>query len=120
MEGPWWGWRKEGTSDHHHCWSQFLAGFIHPVWWHPPDDGRLCRVVAVAEAEQFATPGWKQHQQLALDVVVIFRVFCRGVQDQHQAQQAICGGHVQQAKMEAVATIHWQGGRELQVRVRPP
>ena len=53
MEGPWWGWRKEGTSDHHQCWSQFLVGFIHQVWWHPPDDGRLC--VVVAEPEQVGT-----------------------------------------------------------------
>ena len=40
---PWWGGRKEGTSDLKHSWSQFLVGFIHPVWWHPPDDGRLCQ-----------------------------------------------------------------------------
>ena len=40
---PWWGRRKEGTSDLKHSWSQFLVGFIHPVWWHPPDDGRLCQ-----------------------------------------------------------------------------
>ena len=39
---PWWGRRKEGTSDLKHSWSQFLVGFIHPVWWNPPDDGRLC------------------------------------------------------------------------------
>ena len=39
---PWWGGRKEGTSDLKHSWSQFLVGFIHPVRWHPPDDGRLC------------------------------------------------------------------------------
>ena len=39
---PWWGRRQEGTSDHHQCWSQFLVGFIHPVRWHPPDDGRHC------------------------------------------------------------------------------
>ena len=43
---PWWGRRKEGTSDLKHSWSQFLVGFIHPVWWHPPDDGRLCTPVA--------------------------------------------------------------------------
>ena len=43
---PWWGGRKEGTSDLKHSWSQFLVGFIHPVWWHPPDDGRLCTRVA--------------------------------------------------------------------------
>ena len=68
------------------------------------------------------------------EVVEIFTVFCRGVRYQHQAQQALSGGNVQQggaqfffpkrrtsfAKMEAVAAIHWQGGRELQVRVRPP
>ena len=42
------GWRKEGASDHYQCWSQFLVGFIHPVWWHPPDDGRLGMVVAEA------------------------------------------------------------------------
>jgi len=33
-------WRKDGAGHHHYCWSQFLAGYIHPVWWHPPDDGR--------------------------------------------------------------------------------
>ena len=49
------GRRQEGTSDHHQCWSQFLVGFIHPVWWHAPDDGRLCMAVAVAEAVQVAT-----------------------------------------------------------------
>ena len=68
------------------------------------------------------------------EVVEIFTVFCRGVRYQHQAQRALSGGNVQQggaqfffpkrrtsfAKMEAVAAIHWQGGRELQVRVRPP
>ena len=37
---PWWRGRQEGAGHHHYCWSQFLAGFIHPVWWHPPDDGR--------------------------------------------------------------------------------
>ena len=37
---PWWGGRQEGTSDLQHSWSQFLVGFIHPVRWHPPDDGR--------------------------------------------------------------------------------
>ena len=26
-----------------------MVGFIHPVWWHPPDDGRQCLVVAAAE-----------------------------------------------------------------------
>ena len=66
---PWWGGRKEGTSDLKHSWSQFLVGFIHPVWWHPPDDGRLSMVVAVA--------GCKQHQQLAWEVVEIFTVLCR-------------------------------------------
>ena len=45
---PWWGGRKEGTSNLKHSWSQFLVGFIHPVWWHPPDDGRLGMVVAEA------------------------------------------------------------------------
>ena len=42
---PWWGGRKEGTSNLQHNWSQFLVGLIHPVWWHPPDDGRLCTPV---------------------------------------------------------------------------
>ena len=46
------GWRKEGASDHHQSWSQFLVGFFHPVWWHPPDDGRLGRAVADAEQPQ--------------------------------------------------------------------
>ena len=30
-----------------------MVGFIHPVRWHPPDDGRQCMVVAMAE--QLAT-----------------------------------------------------------------
>ena len=47
-EEPLVGWRKEGASYHHQSWSQFLVGFIHPVWWHPPDDGRLGMVVAEA------------------------------------------------------------------------
>ena len=49
---PWWGRRQEGTSDHHQCWSQFLVGFIHPVRWHPPDDGRHCAL-------------WSQWQRLS-------------------------------------------------------
>ena len=32
-EEPLVGWRKEGASDHHQSWSQFLVGFFHPVWW---------------------------------------------------------------------------------------
>ena len=51
-EEPLVGWRKEGASDHHQSWSQFLVGFIHPVWWHPPDDGRLRQAVADAEQPQ--------------------------------------------------------------------
>ena len=47
-EEPLVGWRKEGAIDHQQCWSQFLVGFIHPVWWHPPVDGRLGMVVAEA------------------------------------------------------------------------
>ena len=47
--------RQEGTSDHHQSWSQFLVGFIHPVWWHPPDDGRLRQAVADAEQPQVGT-----------------------------------------------------------------
>ena len=54
---PWWGGRQEGTSDNHNqCWSQFLVGFIHPVWWHPPDDGRQCMVVAVASLQHRLVP----------------------------------------------------------------
>ena len=45
-EEPLVGWRKEEAIDHQQCWSQFLVGFIHPVWWHPPDDGRLRQAVA--------------------------------------------------------------------------
>ena len=52
---PWWGGRKEGTSDLQHSWSHFLVGFIHPVWWHPPDDGRLCPLI-----NQVGNP-FKQH-----------------------------------------------------------
>ena len=44
---PWWGGRKEGTSDLKHSWSQFLVGFIHPVRWHPPDDGRRSTEVSL-------------------------------------------------------------------------
>ena len=44
---PWLGRRQEGTSDHHQCWSQFLVGFIHPVRWHPPDDGRRSTEVSL-------------------------------------------------------------------------
>ena len=40
-EEPLVGWRKEGASDHHQSWSQFLVGFFRPVRRHPPDDGRL-------------------------------------------------------------------------------
>ena len=56
-EEPLVGWRKEGASDHHQSWSQFLVGFIHPVWWHPPDDGRQCMVVAIPRlVSQFKKP----------------------------------------------------------------
>ena len=43
-EEPLVGRRQEGASDHHclHCWSLFLVGFLHPVRWHPPDNGRQC------------------------------------------------------------------------------
>ena len=58
---PWWGGRKEGTSDLKHSWSQFLVGFIHPVWWHPPDDGRQCLVVAAAERLPACNSGWSAH-----------------------------------------------------------
>ena len=54
---PWWGGRKEGTSDLKHSWSQFLVGFIHPVWWHPPDDGRLCKPVAALGEVGFVKQG---------------------------------------------------------------
>ena len=50
---PWWRGRQEGAGHHHCCWSQFLAGFIHPVWWHPPDDGRQCIVVPEAGQLRF-------------------------------------------------------------------
>ena len=56
---PWWGGgRKEpATSAHHQCWSQFLEGFIHPVWWHPPDDGRLCTPFAALGGVGFVKQG---------------------------------------------------------------
>ena len=46
-EEPLVGWRKEGASYHHQSWSQFLVGFIHPVRWHPLDDGRRSTEVSL-------------------------------------------------------------------------
>ena len=49
-------WRKDGAGH------QFLAGFIHQVWWHPPDDGR--------QHGGGGGAGWsKQHQADSLVVV---------------------------------------------------
>ena len=57
---PWWGRRQEGTSDHHQCWSQFLVGFIHPVRWHPPDDGRLCLAAAARRCPCPSPHPWRR------------------------------------------------------------
>ena len=70
-EEPLVGWRKEGASDHHQSWSQFLVGFIHPVRWHPPDNGRLRQAVADAEQPQVgdhpSQPAvWRPHSSSSL------------------------------------------------------
>ena len=49
-EEPLVGRRKEGSSQYQHCWSQFLVGFLHPVRWHPPDNGRQPRLVNIHPA----------------------------------------------------------------------
>ena len=36
------GWEAGRNLLLQHSWSQFLVGFIYPVRWHPPDDGRQC------------------------------------------------------------------------------
>ena len=65
-EEPLVGWRKEGASDHHQSWSQFLVGFIRPVWWHPPDDGRQCMVVAVTSL---------QHRLVSIKAILLCEFF---------------------------------------------
>ena len=60
------GWRKEGASYHHQSWSQFLVGFIRPVWWHPPDDGRQCMVVAVTSL---------QHRLVSIKAILLCEFF---------------------------------------------
>ena len=70
-EEPLVGWRKEGASYHHQSWSQFLVGFIHPVRWHPPDNGRLRQAVADAEQPQVgdhpSQPAvWRPHSSSSL------------------------------------------------------
>ena len=50
-EEPLVGRRKEGSSQYQHCWSQFLVGFLHPVRWHPPDNGRQPRLVTIIQPE---------------------------------------------------------------------
>ena len=70
-EEPLVGWREEGASDHHQSWSQFLVGFFHPVWWRPPDDGRLRQAVADAEQPQVShhpsQPAvWRPHSSSSL------------------------------------------------------
>ena len=50
------GW--EGASDHQQCWSQFLAGFIHPVRWHPPDDGRHYALWSSGRDRAACNSGW--------------------------------------------------------------
>ena len=59
-EEPLVGWRKEGAINHQQCWSQFLVGFIHPVRWHPPDDGRLCLAAAARRCPCPSPHPWRR------------------------------------------------------------
>ena len=38
----------EAGGWHFSDWSQFFVGCIHPVWWHPPDDGLSSEVLTLS------------------------------------------------------------------------
>ena len=97
-----------------------MVGFIHPVWWHPPDDGRLGMVVAEAVVNNINNlPGWWS---------LIFSL---------QSGEPRPGGARPSPKRAEPSSFfskqmiflpRWRlwrpsigkGRRELQVRVRPP
>ena len=107
---PWWGGRKEGTSDLKHSWSQFLVGFIHPVWWHPPDNGRLRQAVADAEQPQVGD----HPSQPAVWRPSFFLIFATtGRSPRHPLSS-------EDIKMEALVAIYWEEENLEQVREGPP